>query len=193
MPKYSDHEIVSNICQIYIKLRCQNLAHLASPNFTSIFAMAKKAEKPIEKMKKVKDSPIVAPEIVLEKPSSVVEELANSDSGEEDEGIDEEGMAKLMKALGEDGLDEVGQLQLKALNGEQEDDESEDEDEDNGGSDVPQEEGSERETNEGEVDSEEEENGLVNGADEERIALEDVESIDEDAIPQQKVVTDNKV
>jgi rRNA-processing protein EBP2 len=38
------------------------------------------------------------------------------------DGVDEEGMARLMELLGDDGLDELGQAQLAAFAAEDEDD-----------------------------------------------------------------------
>ena len=38
------------------------------------------------------------------------------------DGVDEEGMARLMELLGNDGLDELGQAQLEAFAAEDEDD-----------------------------------------------------------------------
>ena len=54
-------------------------------------------------------------------------EAIKSREDEEDEDVDEAGMAKLMEALGEDGLDDFAQEQLRVLA-----DDSEDEGEDDG-------------------------------------------------------------
>ncbi|KAL5524796.1 EBP2 [Sanghuangporus sanghuang] len=93
-------------------------------------------------------------------------------------------MKKLMTALGEDGLDDVGRMQLEALQVE------DDSEEEGGGEDKTQEESaSEAEEETGEEDEGEDED---EGADEE-IALEDAESVDEDVVPRQKIITNNKV
>jgi rRNA-processing protein EBP2 len=101
----------------------------------------------------------------------------STDHDEENSGVDDEGLEKLMKALGEDGLDEFDLAQLRMLSGTavSEDDanaESVSEDEEPGGG----------------AEEEEEEEG-------EEIALDDddVDSVDQDAIPRRKVQVDNKV
>ncbi|CAA7262865.1 unnamed protein product [Cyclocybe aegerita] len=116
-----------------------------------------------------------------------------SEEDEEDDGVDEEGMARLMKLLGEDGLDEVGQAQLEALAGESDSEEQDDDEEGSEG-------GSDEEEDivlEGESDDEEDE-----GSDEEQeedeaeeaaIPLDEAEWVDEDAVPRQKIEIDNKV
>ena len=98
---------------------------------------------------------------------------------DEDDGVDDEGMEKLMMALGDD-LDDVGRVQLEVLNGAEDGfseseesgsgDEEEEESQDEGG-----EKGGDEDGEEGEVE------------------LEDIESVDEDAVPRQKIVTNNKV
>jgi rRNA-processing protein EBP2 len=116
------------------------------------------------------------------------------ESHDDDSGVDDEGLEKLMNALGKDGLDEFDLAQLRMLSGpaagegeEGSDDEENGESSDGKGDgtdteNVPQEE------DPGEGEEEEEEAG-------EGIALDDddVDSVDQDAIPRRKVQVDNKV
>ncbi|KAI0059587.1 eukaryotic rRNA processing [Artomyces pyxidatus] len=101
-------------------------------------------------------------------------------------------MAKLMKALGEDGLDEFERAQLMALTGEG-DDESSDE-----GSRSGSEAGSGQEELDEDGDSDEDDGSESEEGDKEQeqeIALddEDIVSVDEDAVPRQKIEIDNKI
>src|SRR6267154_521614 len=82
----------------------------------------------------------------------------STDDDDENSGVDDEGLEKLLKALGEDGLDKFDLAQLHMLSGAAAGDESEDEES-------------------------------------EEIALDDddVDSVDQDAIPRRKVQVDNKV
>lgn len=126
-----------------------------------------------------------------------VDELAEG-SDEDDEGVDEEGMTRLMQALGEDGLDEFDTAQLQALDEDEEGSGDEDWETDNeeGGedSDSGSEEGEDAEDEvpedlEGPEASDEEDE-----EEEEDIALDDIDgSVDEDAVPRQKIEIDNKV
>lgn len=102
---------------------------------------------------------------------------AEDDASDEDEDVDEEGMAKLMKALGEDGLDDFAQASLRALSGGEEGD-SDEEDNDDDGEEVEDEE---------EVDGEGDEDG-----EEEEVPLDEAEEVDEDVVAHQKVEIDNK-
>ncbi|THH18364.1 hypothetical protein EW146_g2601 [Bondarzewia mesenterica] len=119
--------------------------------------------------------------------------IEDDESDSEDSGVDEEGMKKLMKALGDDGLDDFGQAQLQALieggDSDEEDENEEDGSENEGVEDDAEE---EREENEGAdvgvSDSDDDEE-----VEEEEVALDDVESVDEDAVPRQKIEIDNKV
>ncbi|EJC99019.1 Ebp2-domain-containing protein [Fomitiporia mediterranea MF3/22] len=132
------------------------------------------------------------------------EEGDDNDDDDDDDGVDEGGMKKLMKALGEDGLDDVGRMQLDALEGEDEDGEDDDEDSE---IDEGDEDGDMQIQELVEADSDEEsesddEEGSVHGEaeldeddddDDDEVALEDAESVDEDAVPRQKIITNNKV
>ncbi|KAF8867576.1 eukaryotic rRNA processing protein EBP2-domain-containing protein [Gymnopilus junonius] len=113
-------------------------------------------------------------------------------------------MARLMELLGEDGLDEFDQAQLQALAGsdneeEEEEGESGSEEEGQGAEiealsddeDSEEEEGEEDDAQNA-SDAEDESEGTDNGENEE-IVLDEVDSVDEDAIPRQKVEIDNKV
>ena len=112
----------------------------------------------------------------------------NSDSSEsgsdEGSGVDEEGLEKLVRALGEDGLDEFDLTQLRMLAGppvgEEEDGEESSEDADDNADSTT---GSEEEK---QADGEEAEEGIA-------LDDEDVGSVDEDAIPCRKIEVDNKV
>ena len=105
----------------------------------------------------------------------------STDDDEENSGVDDEGLEKLMKALGEDGLDEFDLAQLRMLSGAPADEEAE---EDTDAESVPEDEES--------GDGEEHEDEVDEGGD---IALDDddVDSVDQDAIPRRKVQVDNKV
>ncbi|KAJ7647044.1 eukaryotic rRNA processing protein EBP2-domain-containing protein [Roridomyces roridus] len=106
-------------------------------------------------------------------------------------------MERLMKALGDDGLDDYEQMQLHAvLGGDEDEDDEEDSSftlenaadtaDDNGGSE------SEDGSDAGE-DGEEDEDEGEDSEEEEDVALDDVESIDDDAVPRQKIEIDNTV
>jgi len=138
------------------------------------------------------------------------EEYDEDDS--DDEGVDEEGMERLMKALGDDGLDEFDQVQLNIALGdesdsshlEEEDDEDEDEDGDvnslevelseDGGQGVDDEDEAGEHGVEVEVENGEEEGEGDEGDEtQEDVALDDVDFVEEDTVPRQKLEIDNKV
>ena len=108
---------------------------------------------------------------------------ASESESDEGSGVDEEGLQKLVRALGEDGLDEFDLTQLRMLAGspvgEEEDGEEEDDAHDNAESTT----GSEEEK---QADREDAEEGIA-------LDDEDVDSVDEDAIPRRKIEVDNKV
>jgi rRNA-processing protein EBP2 len=104
----------------------------------------------------------------------------STDDDDENSGVDDGGLEKLVKALGEDGLDEFDLAQLRMLSGAAAGEDVEDVADTES---VPEdEEPGDRE------EEEEEEEG-------EEIALDDddVDSVDQDAIPRRKVQVDNKV
>ncbi|KAL1760233.1 eukaryotic rRNA processing protein EBP2-domain-containing protein [Schizophyllum commune] len=119
---------------------------------------------------------------------------AGSDDDEEsdsdDEGVDEEGMERLMKLLGDDGLDEYDQAQLNTMLGGDDESGSEEEGE--------EEEGEDDSDEEADSDSEEAAAGpsatKPQEADDDAIPLDEVEDeVDEDAVPQRKLEIDNTV
>ena len=124
------------------------------------------------------------------------EEIYEDTDGSEGGGVDEEGMTRLMQALGEDGLDEIGRLQLEALaagsgseNGHKEGSDSEVEVEGSGDDEV---------LVVGQLSDESSDEGVREdelGAPEEahEIVLDDASSVDEDATPHQKIEIENKV
>ena len=109
--------------------------------------------------------------------SDASEADGSTDDDDENSGVDDEGLEKLVKALGEDGLDEFDLAQLRMLSGAAASEESED---DASAESVPEDEEPEDDDEEGEG---------------EEIALDDddVDSVDQDAIPRRKVQVDNKV
>lgn len=142
------------------------------------------------------------------------------DGVESDDGIDQEGMERLMKALGEDGLDDYDRAHLIALHGtsdeeedgdeaqEQDDeaeshseeeesvDEVEDEDEAKSESEIDEEDAEEAGQSPAEKNTEEEEDEDEDDEDvdvDDGVALDEVESVDEDAVPRQKVEINNTV
>ncbi|KAA1474755.1 eukaryotic rRNA processing [Dentipellis sp. KUC8613] len=103
-------------------------------------------------------------------------------------------MERLMKILGEDGLDDFDRAQLGILGGDEEDedeDEGEEGSEEGGGVDDDDDDDDE------DVSADEEEDEHAEGEDdeeeEEDVALEDAESVDEDAVPRQKIEVNNKI
>ena len=110
-------------------------------------------------------------------------ESESGTSETEDDDDNEEGLEKLMKALGDDGLNEFDLAQLHTLSGAAASD-VEGDGEDEGSSDEAEDGG---QGGEGEG-----EDGSGGG---EEIALddEDVDSVDEDAVPRRKIAIDNKV
>jgi rRNA-processing protein EBP2 len=113
--------------------------------------------------------------------------LLGSSEDSEDGGVDEEGMARLMEVLGEDGLDELGKAQLEALAGESG---SEEEEESEAGSADKEEDGID-ETGALSDESSDEDGDEDEGAPE--MAIDEAPSVDEDAIPHQKLEVDNEV
>ena len=105
----------------------------------------------------------------------------DDDEEDEDSGVDNEGLEKLMNALGEDGLSEFDLAQLRMLSGSAAGEEGSDGEEE--GSSDGEEDGADTESQEGAEEAGEE------------IALddEDVDSVDQDAIPRRRVQVDNKV
>jgi rRNA-processing protein EBP2 len=138
----------------------------------------------------------------------------DDDDDDDDDGVDEAGMNRLMELLGDDGLDEFGAAQLKALadsgidddeNEAGEDEASEDGDESSasqsGASNQDEEEEEDHDEDKEISDSEhesrdnDEEHAEQNEDEEEEevMALDDASSVDEDAVPRQKIVINNTV
>ena len=135
----------------------------------------------------------------------------HSGDSEDEDGVDEEGMARLMKALGEDGLDELGKAQLRALDGADEAEsenghdseveraselDAEKADEELGGEDESEDEEDIVEAtatlfDESTEDGEEEDGDIA--VEPHDIPMDEASSVDEDAIPRQKIEIDNKV
>ncbi len=109
---------------------------------------------------------------------------SESDTSETaDDDDNEEGMEKLMKALGDHGLNEFDLAQLRTLAGTAASDEEGD----------GEAEGSNDGTEDGEQGEGEGEEGGSSGGEEIALDDEDVDSVDEDAVPRQKIGMDNKV
>ncbi|KAF8722481.1 hypothetical protein AX14_009753 [Amanita brunnescens Koide BX004] len=120
----------------------------------------------------------------------------------DDGGIDREGMERLMNALGEDGLDDYDRahlIALRASDGEEGDEEGdeveshgeeeasvEDEAEAKSGSESEEEDVEETEKLQAEKNGEDEDEDVDEG-----VALDEVESVDEDAVPRHKVQINN--
>jgi len=180
------------------KLKLHSKAELTKPNGKSTLKAKAKA-----KEGKKAPSPIPTPQ---EGDSDWESDQKDSSGDEEDDGVDEEGMARLMKALGDDGLDEFGQAQLDALAGESG---SEDEDEvegKEGGSGVEDEDSdvevdgaSDSEHNDEDAEEDEDDDDSEGEGDDDEldqegdVLLEEVDSVDEDTVPRQKIEIDNKV
>lgn len=136
---------------------------------------------------------------------SLVESSSEEDENEgSDDGVDDQGMARLMAALGDDALDEYEQAQLRALGGEEDEEWETDEDaEGAAGSESGKDSEVDEEEDEEEDDKEDagglgQEGAAAESAsdndEEDEIALDNVDdSVDEDAVPRQKIEIDNKV
>jgi rRNA-processing protein EBP2 len=113
------------------------------------------------------------------------EESANGDTGSESDDVDEEGMNRLLELLGDDGLDDFAkyQLGLVSKSGDSEDDSDFVEDREDQGEEIDDE-------NE-EEGQEEPESTMLEAL--EDVDLEDVSSVDEDAVPRQKILINNAV
>ncbi|KAG7088036.1 hypothetical protein E1B28_012071 [Marasmius oreades] len=153
--------------------------------------MAKSTHKSVEKEKeKVKLKAKGETKGETESPSSLVEvappaieEDSDSNSDSEYGGVDEEGMERLMKALGEDGLNEFDHAMLRGSeDGSEEEGEDNEEVEDEG--ELSDESDDDEDGEEGE-DGEEDEEQFV-AVDEEDVELEP------DAVPEQKLEIDNE-
>ena len=111
------------------------------------------------------------------------DEDESEDEDEENGGVSEEGMKRLMELVGEEDLDDYERARL-GMNGEAEEDEDLSGDEE------------EEEEEDGEEEENQDADEVEGEAQEDEIALDEIDSdasVDEDAVPVRKVVTDNKV
>lgn len=117
-------------------------------------------------------------------------DVSENDETDDDEGsgVDDEGLQNLARALGEDGLDEFDLAQLRTLTGAADGEEGGEGEED---SSDGEEDGADTQSM---SEDEEGEGEQVREAGE-GIALDDddVDSVDEDAVPRRKVEVDNEV
>ncbi|KIM29997.1 hypothetical protein M408DRAFT_328429, partial [Serendipita vermifera MAFF 305830] len=138
------------------------------------------------------------------KTKAPVKELSDEESAEDNENssesddVDEEGMNRLMELLGDDGLDDFAKYQLGLVSAAGEDDEEDDSDAENDEENDDDDEESDEDDEEAEdgADSQEGENAepeatMVEAL--EDVDLEDVSSIDDDAVPRQKLIINNSV
>ncbi|CAL1712198.1 unnamed protein product [Somion occarium] len=158
-----------------------------------------------QKSPKVVQRPQESSEDDVEDEESVGSQEHEEDSSDDEEDVDEEGMKKLMVALGEDGLDEFAQTELRALTGDEDSDEEESDAEE--GSEIAEEDVDEvdaqqsgdedEEVQEGASEDEDEERAVESERDEDEeeqdIPLDEAESVDEDVVPRQKIEIDNKI
>ena len=100
--------------------------------------------------RKPKSVQVANPALPLNPESDASEADESTDDDDENSGVDDEGLEKLLKALGEDGLDEFDLAQLRMLSGALAGEESED---DANAESVPEDEG----PGDGEEEEEEEE------------------------------------
>jgi hypothetical protein len=138
---------------------------------------------PFRKLPFSPSSVMAATDLKLKRKSKLRPSPTDQDESEDDEnsGVDEEGLEKLMNALGEDGLDEYDLAQLRMLTGPAAGEESDEE------------EGHDSDGEEDDVSASEEEEEKSGEEDEIALDDEDVGSVDQDVIPRRKVEVDNKV
>ncbi|KZO96502.1 Ebp2-domain-containing protein [Calocera viscosa TUFC12733] len=153
-------------------------------------------------------SALAVEDAVMEEEGGVdEEENVDEDALEEDDDVDDEddveGMERLVKALGDDGLDDVAQSLLASIDPDE--DEDEDDEDDGEETEKPADAAEDRdESSEGEeaedvangmpVDDEDEDDDDDDDEEDEDIALDDVDGdVDEDVVPKQKVTIDNQV
>lgn len=124
-----------------------------------------------------------------EEASSDQDETDEEGSGDEnesseDEDVDAEGIERLVKALGEDGLDDFDRASLAALTDDNEESRSAEEEE------IA--EGDDEEEREQQTEAQEEHSEAAD-KEEDVIALDEVDEVDDDVVPRQKIEIDNKV
>ena len=173
----------------------------SSKKSTSSKAQGKKPAQPVKVAPPAKSTVTEEVEVSNEDVEGDGSEWEDEDDDEDSEGdedvdVDEAGMAKLMEVLGEDGLDDFAQEQLRALAGSDDEDATDEDDEE----DSENEEGEDEGVEAGEEDEEpvEEEPDSAGEASEDEgaipmDALSDDYVLHPDAMPKQKVEIDNKV
>ncbi|CUA68842.1 rRNA-processing protein EBP2 [Rhizoctonia solani] len=191
------------------------MARTSFKNLKASSKLSKPRAKPSESSK------LPSPPIV-EAPTSTGAEADAEPSDEdsedsEDDGVDEEGMSKLMKLLGDDGLDEIAEQQLSELGLGDGEEDSQDEDEDSeedseegeevaeDGSDASEsgwvDEDAEMDVPRSDVPGErkvskqvadEETSDEEEDKDDEAVALDEASEVDEDVVPKQKIVVNNE-
>ncbi|KAJ9096075.1 hypothetical protein QFC21_005440 [Naganishia friedmannii] len=173
----------------------------ATPQTKAKQAASSKTSTPVVPVKAAK-APTPKPEAVEENDEEWQDEDSEAEGDEEDDGVTEEGMQRLMALLQkENALDDFDMAQLGEGSDEEDEDNDEDEDdeedEDVEGDDDAQMAGdddkddvSEKPAKRVRISGEDE----VQAADENDLALDDLESnlsVDEDAVPQRKVTKNN--
>jgi rRNA-processing protein EBP2 len=119
---------------------------------------------------------------------------ASTDSESEDdgdEGVDDEGMKRLMAALGDEGLDDFDAEQLRMLGGEEQESDGEGDDENDATEDEADQEDVLTDTPDGAADDLASDNSSESG--DNAIPLDEADFVDEDAVPRQKLEIDNAV
>ncbi|QRV92349.1 rRNA-processing protein ebp2 [Ceratobasidium sp. AG-Ba] len=166
------------------------------------FKKAKAAAKPV--IQKEPSPPTPVTEVVQSTGAEADLSSSDEEDSDDNEGIDEEGMAKLMNMLGEDGLDEVVEQQLSELGLDEATSDEEDEEDEDGSSDEEEAIVGDGEGNSdsGWVDEDEEmdvpgESGVeaaVNEeSDDDAVPMDEISDVDEDVVPKQKVVINNEL
>lgn len=185
------------------------LAIMAKDTKAKKAALKQNAPVKTQSAPKPSKKPVATPEPSQEL-DGVDEEDAESEEEEEEsdlegEDVNEEGMARLMAALGDDGLDDFAQAELQALAGEDEDEDDESGEDDDEGEESEEEVDAEDakvdEDNEDEDDKDQAEEGSNDEDDDDQeeeeededVALDEVESVEADVVPRQKLEIDNKV
>ncbi|WVN85110.1 uncharacterized protein L203_100252 [Cryptococcus depauperatus CBS 7841] len=122
------------------------------------------------------------------KKAEISDDGLGSDDEEGDEDVSEEGMKRLMELV---DVEDLNEFELAMLGRGEEDGEDEDEEEEDDGEEVD-----DNDDNDGEDDDEEQDNTIINEQpDEDVVSLDGLGSdisVDEDAVPRQKVTINNK-
>ncbi|KAG8735703.1 rRNA-processing protein and EBNA1-binding protein ebp2, partial [Ceratobasidium sp. 428] len=167
---------------------------------------------------KAPSPPVAAPEATQSTGAEADLSSDDEDSGDDNGGVDEEGMKNLMRLLGEDGLDDAAEQQLSELGLDEEASGSDDDDDEDqsaseeevepvagdgsDGSDsgwvdeddemeTPEDSGARVVADEESEGSQEEESD--DDEQDDNVPLDEVSDVDEDAVPKQKVVINNEL